>query len=398
MANLIITTMKDEDNLVVDFIVHHLGIGFDKIIIFDDFSKTPIGDYISILPDELRKKVECYRLPEHFFYQNEPPFGELYDDKVYARFSKNKQMYLCNFAMKHFCKPTDWVALTDVDEFISIPTQRTIGVLRQEIERRGYSAISLTMLVYGHSFNLVAPKDNNLCAFIWRAQKYSFHGKFFAHIGALSDVSSPHYPPMHAVGLFCNGRFEQCERENCFDTAQKQDFKMPHLKHYMILDVYSCLSRRMRAPLDRGPYRPDEGAWVNRIEMFRWSSSVVDATLATSVLNARVRAGLDITAHARALSNALELVQNYEDTSGTLDFDFIRSELNRSSDESDGALLFRVFSQNPPDSSLLRFFTLPNDFEVETYRAMNPALSSLSKYDLKKHFLNYGRFEGRPYK
>lgn len=390
--------MKDEDNLVVDFIVHHLDLGFDKIIIFDDFSKTPVSDHVSTLPEELRKKVECHRLGEKFFYQTEPSLGEFFDDKIYAMFSKNKQMYLCNFAIKHFCKPTDWVALTDVDEFICIPTQRRIGVLRQEIERRGYSAMSLTMLIYGHSFNLTAPKDNNLCAFIWRAKKYSFHGKFFAHIGALSDVFSPHYPPMHVPGLFCNGHFEQCERENCFNTAQKNDFEMPHLKHYMILDVYSCLSRRMRTPLDRGPYQPNEGAWLNRIDMFRWSSSEIDVTLAVSILHARVHAGLDITAHARALSNSLEKSQDFEDTSGTLDFDFIRSKLNCSLDESDAALLFRVFSQSPPDSSLLRFFILPKDFDVETYRILNPGLQLPTKRDFIKHFLNYGRFEGRLYK
>lgn len=398
MANLIVTTMRDEDNLVLDFIVHHLALGFERIIIFDDASAVPVGQHLLKLPPALRDKVECHRLGDNFYKTQDTIPVALFDAALLAAFPNNKQMYLCNFALTHFCRPTDWVALIDVDEFICLPAKQDIAMLRAAIERGGFAAISLTMLVYGHSFNLVAPKDNNLCAFIWRSESFTFHGKFFAHVGALTSIRSPHFPTLHSPELFCDGNFKPCENATCFNTAKHLNLEMPHLKHYMILDVYSCFKRRMRKPLDRGPYKADEGAWLTRVEMLRWSSAVPDSDLAASILLTRARAGMDISSHARALSNALDRVESLGGSSATLDFEWLRASLGASATASDATLLFELFSQELPNTQALRFAILPNDFDTSRYRALNPALAGLPERDLRQHYLNYGRLEGRAYR
>lgn len=54
------TNVRDEKN-ILEFILYHLMIGFDRIYIIDHLSKIPIDIEIKKLPDEYKNKVEVYR-------------------------------------------------------------------------------------------------------------------------------------------------------------------------------------------------------------------------------------------------------------------------------------------------------------------------------------------------
>ncbi len=395
MANLIVTLMRDEDPLINDFVIHHLNLGFDKIVIFDDLSAKPVSDVIRELPEPMQAQVTVYRMQSDYHTWRTAPPETLFDADIFAHYPNGKQMYLLNYALKHVCAPVDWVAFTDVDEFLCIPNQGNIQTLRHEIQDRGFSAMALTMLVFGHGYHMVPPEDNNICAYAWRAKNYTYHGKYFAHAGTMNVVHSPHIPMLHNKALFCDGNFEACTLETCFNTARVPNFSMPHIKHYMVLDFFSCFKRRMRIPIDRNvPFTPYDGSWTNRVEMVRYTSDVLDVTLATDLIALRAKLGLDIRSHVQALSNALNAAPQAARLSSTLDFEVLRRGLNAPETASHAELIFQFMSLPDPNLSLLSFFKLPDAFDPEICRMLNPRVGWLKPEEITSYYLNYGRFDG----
>src|SRR5689334_24582370 len=110
MANVIFTLLKDEDNLVIDFVVHHLAIVFDRIIIFDDLSAIPVSDLISTMPEKIRAKVICHRLRSDYYDWATDPDVPYMDESLFTQFRHSKQMYFCSLVLVHHVAPTDWVA------------------------------------------------------------------------------------------------------------------------------------------------------------------------------------------------------------------------------------------------------------------------------------------------
>jgi hypothetical protein len=400
MANVIITLMKDEDNLVVDFVLHHLAIGFDKIVVFDDMSVTPVSAFLSGLPNDIREKVHCYRLSTDFYSWKGIDDEEFFDNALFAKFPASKQWYFYNLGLARFVEPTDWVAFIDADEFVWLGEYDSIGQLRAALQSLGFSAVIFPMLMYGHGCHIVPPADNNICAFLWRAANFYGHGKFFAQSGAIRLVDNVHFPTLYSSGLICGTNL--CAREKEFEpgTSPIADLHIPHIKHYIIQDVVTCFRRRLRGRISQTvPVSPTTPAWLDRIDMLRWTSFVADPIMAAAIILTRLRAGLEIAGHARALSSSLDSLPQTERMGSGIDFSFLRTMLEAQQSDSDGALLFRYFRQTEPDIAMLRFMTLPDSFDAHRYKALYRDLTSLnlSVRELEQHYLNYGQKEGRAF-
>jgi hypothetical protein len=401
VANIIITLLKNENNLVVDFVLHHVALGFDKIIMFDDMSTAPVSELISNLPEKIRNKVECHRLASEFYEWANNPDPSYFDEKTFDQFKDSKQMYLCNLALARFAEPTDWVAFTDVDEFLWLGEYGSIAQFRGALEKHGFAAVILTMLMYGHGYHLVPPSDNNICAFIWRASNFFNHGKFFAHVGAIRSVDTVHFPTLYSPRLLCDVNFKYRENMNDYHRPKPPNMNVPHLKHFIVQDVFSCFRRRIRPRISqRTPMSANDDSWLSRIDITKWSSMTVDAELAASLILTRVRAEMDVTSHARALTTALEHVPVVARTGSVLDFDYLRMMMKADQSEGDAEILFRYFTQNDPDPSMLCFARLPDDFDAKEYLSLHTDLraANLTKRELEQHYLNYGRRERRKFK
>jgi hypothetical protein len=400
MANVIVAIAKDEDNLIVDFVVHHLAVGFDRVIIFDDASRNEIGTTMAALPTGLRDRVTCYRLETGLETWKANPPVEFFDEELFKALHHSKQMYLYNFTLRQILLPTDWVAFIDIDEFMWFGKYQTVSKFRSELEIFGFSAAIFDMLLYGHSFNIVPPNPNNICAFVWRAASYYGHGKIFAKAGAVKAISTPHYPQLHSPGLLADVNFKVRDTETGRgERRTSENYDRPHLKHFIIQDVVTCCRRRIRSRISSSaPMSATNRSWLDRIGMMETTSVEIDEELAVSILAARARQGLGIVDHLKALTNALERVEIDSPTGGALDFDFLRASVAADVSATNGQVLFDYFTSEDQDTSFLHFLRPPDGFEPQRYRMLNRDLANFSNWKLVDHFLRYGRAEGRVWK
>jgi hypothetical protein len=81
------TNVKDENN-ILEFILYHLMIGFDKIFIIDHLSKEPVKDIINKLPDKYKNKIEIFR-----FNRNGPYKLYFLNDIIIPYMKKNCNKY-----------------------------------------------------------------------------------------------------------------------------------------------------------------------------------------------------------------------------------------------------------------------------------------------------------------
>ncbi len=349
MANVIATMLKDEDNLLEDFVIHHVDLGFDRIIFFDDGSAIPVETALSGLPEHYRGKTQCLRIGADFYNWREEQDPAYYDEDLYKVWRRSKQMYFANLALRRYIAPTDWVAFTDVDEFLCLGPFPDIGAYREEIQRRGYQAAILTMLLYGHGYNLFPPQQNNICSFIWRADNFFGHGKFFAQAGALERVKSPHFPTLLNPALVCDRNFNPRTEEYDWNRPKNPDFNsIPHLKHYTVLDAYTCFRRRIRARVSAiEPVAPTDGAWTARMNLL-WSTTLeTDITLAASLIDARAKAGLPVGCPCLpGLATALETTNHVRGTGPNIDYNYLREQMGLEPSVSDAVKPYLPLSSN----------------------------------------------------
>ena len=80
----------------------------------------------------------------------------------------------------------------------------SISNFRMLVEQSGFAAVLFPMLMYGHGFHTTPPTDNNICAFLWRAETFYGHGKFYARASAINVVKDVHFPTLHQQSLLCD--------------------------------------------------------------------------------------------------------------------------------------------------------------------------------------------------
>jgi hypothetical protein len=140
---------------------------------------------------------------------------------------------------------------------------------------------------------------------------------------------------------------------------------------------------------------PTNPSWVDRMRMINTTSVEVDQELAASILLARVKAGLSIRDHVKALADASDRADGSHATGSALDFAHLRSVFAVPETMNDNDLLFAYFRADNPDPSFLRFVRPPDGFAPQRYRALNRDLADFSDRKLVDHFLRCGRAEGR---
>ena len=60
--NYVLSTNVRDENNIIEFIMHHLTLGFDHIYIIDHLSKVKVTDSIKVLPQKYRTMVSVFRL------------------------------------------------------------------------------------------------------------------------------------------------------------------------------------------------------------------------------------------------------------------------------------------------------------------------------------------------
>ncbi|MBH5399927.1 glycosyltransferase family 2 protein [Bradyrhizobium sp. CNPSo 4010] len=396
--NVIVTLIRDEQDILEDFVAHHLRMNFDKIIIFDDQSEVKVAKLVEGLPKRLSNRVEVHEI-DFDFYRSEKPPAELYDAELYGRMNASKQIYFLNYAIKHLVDPDSWVAFIDADEFIWLPVG-DVATLRAEIAANGYCGIILDWLNYGHAFNISPPLHNNVASYIWRASTVHGEGKYFGSIRDLYELSSPHFPQVQPSRQVCDAFYDV--RSDLFSARQWTADEIrarPHLKHFMVRDIETFFRKKARGRIATSQsVESDSPYWSDRIRQISISNEIVDPEFAEAIIQDRLAAGLPTDQHQRALDQAKISMANSAHFAAFLDFDWIRKEMPEYKNLSDSSIILTLLRENKLDASVLRFARVPDDFEPETYRKLNKDLEKLNAQQLRNHFAKHGRGEKRTYR
>lgn len=157
--------IKDENNILKNWINHYLNLNFDHIYLIDDQSKIPIKNVINN-NEYLKNKITVITIDfsSEDFYNCTPTFSNslLYDEKIYKIYNKSKQIYMLNIFKKMYENQLDWLFICDADEFLYLKNYETISeYLSKYLSiNPNIPGIMFQWLMYGNSYNDYFPNGN----------------------------------------------------------------------------------------------------------------------------------------------------------------------------------------------------------------------------------------------
>lgn len=218
--------VKDEDRILEEWVRHYFDLGFTKVVIYDDDSKTPVVNLLSHLVADERLHVEVRPTKNQF---------EAYSD-----------------VMEKYRADVDWMLLCDADEFLWTDGRTVHGFLASFSEDIG--TVLLNWLVYGTGgIRKMDPHQSIKSQFTVRERFDSPWNRFvksFVRTG-LPDlkvwVHVTH--SAHKKTVDANGQSVAIERVKRTENHRVKVDQMPVLLvHYMTLDethmAMKCIRNR----------------------------------------------------------------------------------------------------------------------------------------------------------
>ena len=224
---IIFTLVKDEDNIIIEWILHHLLCDIDHIYLFDDDSYNPVENIISILPNIYLDKITIYTKKNTGI---PPP-------------NHNKQAFYYLGFIKNHKNISKWCWFIDIDEFI-IPNKYSINKFLSIYDK--YDIINIPWLMYGSSYHLNSQQNGLLF------ENFTLHEDSFSvvvkSVFNLDKISSNFekikiHIHGHYIDLTCTNTF------NIYSLVPKNhkfknqdDYLLPiYINHYHIQDCYNYL-------------------------------------------------------------------------------------------------------------------------------------------------------------
>jgi glycosyltransferase involved in cell wall biosynthesis len=247
MKTAICVIVKNEAELISEWIIHHSLIGFQSFIIIDDNSVDRTTDIALSLKSHIDIRVRQY-------YQH----GE--------GLQKNEYLHICRLYADEF----DWIAFIDADEFITLGDHDSIDSLLND--RKDSDAIAIPWLMYGSSGHVTKPQGLILESYLYRSE-YSFgpnrHVKSIVRPEKVFDCYNPHafevqgkyslpdgYPAIWTDNI--KGLLAQVA---CYDSVK--------INHYFTRSLSHWQERLESGQLDSGEKRTlDDFAKYDRNEVF----------------------------------------------------------------------------------------------------------------------------------
>ena len=136
----LVTVVKDSPEIVREWVDYHLGVGFQKIYVFE--TDNPLSA-VPVLKDLIDQgKVECWPLP-----------------RVNPRTIPIMQVRIYSIAIKHLRERHTWVGFWDVDEFLTITNPAQIGDLREYLTGfEQYGGVVINWRLMGSNGHKSKPK------------------------------------------------------------------------------------------------------------------------------------------------------------------------------------------------------------------------------------------------
>ena len=365
--NLIIhTIIKDEDHILNEWIVHHILIGIKHIYIYDDQSSIPIVQTIETLPSWIKNKVTVFKFEDNidFYDINSFKYSTLYDEVLYSKYCKLKQLYFQNYFLKKYKNIADWCLFSDVDEFIYLNNNTINNILEQYCS---YDIIFIPWLIYGSSFHIDQPNGLVIDDFRMHDTNYFHLGKSICNINKITEI-------------ICIHKVNNLNKIFYFDHNQPLYTLPIHINHYQINSVKLYIKRKLRNEIgwENGLSRTPEEIFTFIKYFNNIYSNIMDKYIngINNVLNRTLSTNkeIDTNLYPYFFINNDEFIYNCTTTTN----------------------LYSILNSNN-----IRYFSIKNDlpegFNITIYKKLNKDLVNLSDENIYKHYMIHGKIENRQY-
>ena len=366
---IIFTIIKDEEHILNEWIVHHILIGFNNIYIYDDQSAIPISETIKILPEWIKDRVTVYRFEDNIDFYNRESFKNsiFFNDTLYSKYYKLKQLYFQNYFLQNFKSAADWCLFCDVDEFIYLNNIKINDIIDQY---NSYDIIYIPWLIYGSSFHIEQPKGLVIDNFRMHDTNYFHLGKSICKINKINEIT-------------CIHKINTLYKTFVFDNNSSLYTLPIHINHYQINSVKLYIKRKLRKEIgwENGITRPPEEIFTfikyfNNIysDIMNKYIDGINKILKNDILNTRNDEAINKYLHPYFLINNDKFI-----------YTFTTNEDLYSILESTNVKYFSIKDD------------LPEGFSARIYRLLNNDLNGMSDADIYKHYIIHGKEENRVY-
>lgn len=252
MQALLILTVKNEGAFLLEWLTHHLTLGFTHVLAYSN----DCADGTDLMLDRLADMGHVTHI------RNQGPHDE------------GPQWAALKAADKHpLVKSADWLLFSDIDEFVNIHTgDHTLPALLSKVPEA--DAIALTWRLFGNA-DVVAFQDRPVTetftraapatlGWPWRAQMFKTLFRNDGHFRKLG-VHRPRNPDPERQALWVDGSGRPMPTSNRLFSDYRQDnYGLVQLNHYALGSMENYLVKCDRGRANREASAFDMGYWVER--------------------------------------------------------------------------------------------------------------------------------------
>lgn len=221
---------RDEKN-IKEWVVHHLLIGFDVIIIFDHKSIIPLKEVFS----NFDKRVSIIRI-------------ELDGGNIKQKLMNNA----INIAKRI---NVDWFIYLDADEFLIL--NKMFKGVKHFLNTYSYGdSIAVNWLMFGTN-NLIEEPEGLILENYNRSCKFlDQHVKSFVRTNEVKNSDNPHYYHVRNKNKMIGINFKILTPQYCYNKVNIPFYNAPaYVAHYAYQSEETYLRRKVNLPADDGTIR-----------------------------------------------------------------------------------------------------------------------------------------------
>ena len=231
---LLSTNVRDEDNLL-EWVVHHLNLGFNHILIFDHRSKIPVKNVLNKIP---QKFITIERIEQEKIIKTE----------------LMKIGYLISLKKKY-----TWTIHLDADEFLVLNEDKNVSNFLKKYKI--YDQVGVNWLLFGTGLHSVHPNGKTILETYTKSEEIvNKHIKSFLKVktAKFQNCNNPHFYILKDMSKSVNLFKQTLDPIHTYhyDLRKKYTEVPAFVAHYWFQAYGTYFKRKVDRPTDdNGAYR-----------------------------------------------------------------------------------------------------------------------------------------------
>jgi len=240
MRTILFTNARDEHN-ILEWVVHHLNIGFQHIHIVDHMSAIPLSTVLKNIP---RNRLTIKRI-----------------DRKIMKTTLMREAYICARRNKYM-----WMLYLDCDEFLILNNDADLNLFLKKYDVRKYAQIGINWLMFGTNDLLDTPAGTIIENYTKCDAQLDRHIKsFLCPYYSISSIPNPHVFILPDMSRSVGVDRKQLDRPTPWWRPTSDDYRTvdAYIAHYTFQSYSRYIERKILLPTDdtntfRDRIPPDE--------------------------------------------------------------------------------------------------------------------------------------------